>query len=163
MNGAMLLPEFDHENQNTRRMLEAIPDEHLDYRPHEKSWTMRELATHVATIGGWTGPTFEQDEIDLSQPWEQPRFESTAEIVAAFDATVVDARKALEAASAETFQEMWTLRSGDVVHFTMPKGAVFRFFVLNHIVHHRAQLAVHLRACNVNVPGMYGPSADENF
>ena len=163
MQGAMLLPEFDHENANTRRMLDAIPDEHLDYRPHEKSWTMRELATHVATVGGWTRPTFEQNEIDLSQPWEPQQFANSAEIVAAFDATIADAREALEAASAETFQEMWTLRSGDTVHFTMPKGLVFRFFVMNHIVHHRAQLAIYLRECDVAVPGMYGPSADEGF
>ena len=163
MHGAMLLPEFDHESQNTRKMLERIPDEHLDYRPHEKSWTLRELATHVATIGAWTRPTFEQDEIDLSQPWEQQKFANSAEIVAAFDATIADARTSLEAASAETFQEMWTLRSGDTVHFSMPKGQVFRFFVMNHIVHHRAQLGVYLRQCDVGVPGMYGPSADEGF
>ena len=104
-----------------------------------------------------------QDEIDLSQPWEQQKFANSAEIVAAFDATIADARKSLEAASAETFQEMWTLRSGETVHFAMPKGLVFRFFVMNHIVHHRGQIGVYLRECDVEVPGMYGPSADEGF
>ena len=163
MDGAMLLPEFDHESQNTRRMLDRIPDEHLDYRPHEKSWTLRELATHVANLGSWTRPTFEQDGIDLSEPWEQQTPASGGEIVAMFDATNADARQALESASEETFGEMWTLRSGDTVHFTMPKGSVFRFFVMNHIVHHRAQIAVYLRECDVEVPGMYGPSADEGF
>ena len=163
MQGATLLPEFDHESQNTRKMLERVPDEHLDYRPHEKSWTMRDLATHIATLGSWARPTFEQDGIDLSQPWEQQSFANAAEIVAAFDATIADARAALESASAETFGEMWTLRSGDTVHFSMPKGQVFRFFVMNHIVHHRAQLGVYLRECDVAVPGMYGPSADEDF
>ncbi len=163
MHGAMLLPEFDHESRNTRRMLESVPDEHLGYRPHEKSWTLRELATHVATLGGWTRPTFERDGIDLSQPWEQEQLESVAEIVSTFDAVAADARAALESASEETFQETWTLRSGDAVHFSMPKGMVFRFFVMNHIVHHRAQLALYLRECGAKVPGMYGPSADEGF
>ncbi len=163
MHAAALLHEFEQESKGTRRMLESIPDEHLDYRPHEKSWTMRELATHLANLGGWTQLTFEKDEVDLAQEWPKTRFETTAELVAAFDAIVAAALECLKSVTAESFQEMWTLRTGETVHFTRPKGVVFRFAVLNHIVHHRGQLSVYLRACGAKVPGVYGPTADEGW
>ncbi len=161
MNGAAMLPEFDHEIANTRKMLALAPNECLDYRPHEKSWTLRELAAHVATLPTWTGPTFQMDELDMAQPFERWIPENTDEILAAFDKAVSEARGILKSVSADTLFESWTLRSGERVHFTMPKGAVFRSFVLNHIIHHRAQLGVYLRMCDIAIPGMYGPSADE--
>lgn len=163
MNSAALLPEFDHEIENTRKMLALTPDECLDYRPHEKSWTLRELATHVANLPTWTAPTFRMDELDLAQPFEPWIPENTDEILAAFDKAASEARLVLESVSADTFLEPWTLKSGDQIHFTMPKGAVFRSFVLNHIIHHRAQLGVYLRMCDIAIPGMYGPSADETM
>ena len=163
MNGAMLIPEFDQEMTNARKMLESISDEHLDYRPHPKSWTMRQLASHLGNVLGWTDPTFHLDELDLAQPFEQSMPANKAEILAHFEQALGRARATLEGASSETFQEPWTLKSGDRTHFTMPKGVVFRFFVLNHVIHHRAQLAVYLRLCDLTVPGMYGPSADETI
>lgn len=163
MNGAALLPEFDHEIENTRKMLALVPDECLDYRPHVKSWTLRELASHVATLPTWTGPTFQMDELDLAQPFEPWIPESRNEILAAFDKAASEARLALESASGDTFLEPWTLKAGDRIHFTMPKGVVFRSFVLNHLIHHRAQLGVYLRMCDIAIPGMYGPSADETM
>ena len=163
MNGAALLPEFDHEIENTRKMLALVPDECLDYRPHEKSWTLRELASHVANLPTWTAPTFRMDELDLAQPFEPWIPESRDEILAAFDKAASEARLALESASTDTFLEPWTLKAGDRIHFTMPKGVVFRSFVLNHLIHHRAQLGVYLRMCDIAIPGMYGPSADETM
>ena len=163
MNGAALLPEFDHEIENTRKMLALVPDECLDYRPHEKSWTLRELASHVANLPTWTAPTFQMDELDLAQPFEPWIPESRDEILAAFDKATSEARLALESASTDTFLEPWTLKAGDQIHFTMPKGVVFRSFVLNHLIHHRAQLSVYLRMCDIAIPGMYGPSADETM
>ncbi len=163
MNGAAMLPEFDHEIANTRKMLALAPNECLDYRPHAKSWTLRELASHVANLPTWTGPTFQMDELDMAQPFERWIPENTDEILAAFDKAASEARSILESVSADTLFETWTLKSGDRVHFTMPKGAVFRSFVLNHIIHHRAQLGVYLRMCDIAIPGMYGPSADETM
>lgn len=161
MNGEALLPEFDREIENTRKMLALTPDECLDYRPHEKSWTLRQLAAHIANIPTWTGLTFRTDTLDMAQPFEPFVPENTEEILAAFDKAAPEARLALENASAETFLEPWTLTAGERVHFTLPKGDVFRRFVLNHLIHHRAQLGLYLRMCDVAIPGMYGPSADD--
>lgn len=163
MNGAALLPEFDREIENTRKMLALTPDECLDYRPHEKSWTLRELAGHVANLPTWTAPTFQADELDMMQAPRPFIPESAGEILPAFDKAAAEARLALENASTDTFLEPWTLKMGDRVHFTMPKGVVFRNFVLNHLVHHRAQLGLYLRMCDVAIPGVYGPSADETM
>ena len=161
MNGAMLLTEYDAEMANTRRMLEAIPDGKLDFKPHPKSLSMRELATHVANLPSLIPLTLEVDELDVAGGLEQPDLRTGADIVAHLDATVRDGRPLLESANAAKMGEDWTLRAGEQVHFTMPKGVVLRSFVFNHVIHHRAQLAIYLRLCDVPVPGMYGPSADE--
>ena len=161
MNGNALLPEFDREIENTRTLLALAPNECLDYRPHEKSWTLRQLATHIANLPTWTGMTFEVDTVDMAQAFNPFVPENTDEILAAFDKAAAEARLVLENASADTFLETWTLTTGDRVHFTMPKGVVFRYFVLNHLVHHRAQFGLYLRMCDVAIPGMYGPSADD--
>jgi uncharacterized damage-inducible protein DinB len=161
MNGAMLLPEFDHEMASTRRALERVPDESLDFRPHEKSFNLLELASHVANVPTWTRVTLTTTELDLDQPFERELPTSNAALLAEFDANVADARSVLESVSAEDLQVGWTLRSGDQVWFTQPRGAVYRSFVMNHLIHHRGQLTVYLRLLDVPVPGMYGPSADE--
>ena len=142
-------------------MLQAIPEDTLEFKPHEKSFTMRELAIHVANIPSWIAPTLEVDELDLSGGFELPDLRSTAEIIAHLESTVGEGRGVLEASTADRMSESWTLRTGDEVHFSMPKGVVLRSFVFNHLVHHRAQLGVYLRLCDRPVPGMYGPSADE--
>lgn len=161
MNGAMLLPEFDQEMANTRRMLEAVPDAKLAYKPHEKSYTLRDLAAHIANIPMWTTITLTTDGLDLSQPFDRDVPNSTAEILRQFDGNVSGARATLEKTGAEEMMADWTLRSGDQVHFTMPRAATFRAFVMSHLIHHRAQLGVYLRLLDVPVPGMYGPSADD--
>lgn len=161
MKGSALLPEFDMEVANTRRMLEAIPDGELEYRPADKSSTLGELATHVANLMSWVGLTLGVDELDMAQPFERPQPKDREEILALLDRTAAEARVALESATEEQMASPWTLRTGDQVHFTMPKGVVLRSFVFNHLVHHRGQLVVYLRLLGQKVPGMYGPSADE--
>ena len=161
MSGAMFIPEFDHETANTRKMLEGLPEEHFDFKPHEKSMSLRELATHLTNLYAWTLPTFDMDVLDLAEGWELPTPQSSEELLALFDKRSAEAREKLQGVTAETLGEDWTLKTGDEVHLTMPKGAVFRFFVLNHIVHHRAHVGLYLRMLDVPVPGMYGPSADE--
>jgi uncharacterized damage-inducible protein DinB len=161
MNGAKLLPEFDQEMANTRKALERVPDDRLDFKPHEKSYSLRDLAAHVANIPTWTGVTLTTTELDLDQPWEQKPPADRAEILAAFDAAVAEARPVLEKTSEVDMDVNWTLRSGDQVWFTLPRADVYRSFVMSHLIHHRAQLTVYLRLLDVPVPGMYGPSADE--
>lgn len=161
MNGTELLPEFDQEMANTRKMLERVPDEHLAFKPHEKSYSLLELASHVATLPTWVGVTLNRTEVDLDQPWERPDLTARRELLEAFDKAVKDARPVLESVSADDLAVTWTLRSSDQVWFAMPRSAVYRSFALNHLIHHRAQLGVYLRLLDVPVPGMYGPSADE--
>jgi len=161
----MILPEFDLEMANTRKSLERVPEDKFEWKPHEKSTSLGGLATHLATIPSWTKNTFEQDELDLAPTGAPPvRLEpakSRAALLAAFDKNVADARTALEKASDEDWQGKWSLLHGGKAIFTMPRTAVIRGFVMNHLIHHRAQLGVYLRLLDVPVPSIYGPSADE--
>lgn len=160
-----LLPEFDHEMANTRKTLERVPDDRLDWKPHEKSYALRELATHLATIPSWAQPTIEQDALDLSPPGAPPfravPVRSRQEALETFDKNVMAARAAIAGASDELLLKPWTLLSGGQTIFTMARIAVLRGFVMNHIIHHRAQLGIYLRLNDVPVPSIYGPSADE--
>lgn len=162
MTGAMMLPEFDQEFAETRKTLERVPEGHFDWKPHEKSFSLRDLAVHLANIAEWLPTTLETDELDFTAASFEP-FEpgSTAEILDRFDGAVASARKALAGATPEQLSETWTLKSEGEEIFTMPKAVVLRSFVFNHNIHHRAQLGVYLRLLDVPVPGPYGPSADE--
>jgi len=161
MEGSMFLPEFDHEFSETRRALTRVPEEHFDWRPHEKSFTLHELAAHLAEIPSWMGVTLHMDVFDLDQPYERVVPKTRDEILAHFDRTLADAREALAGASGETLMQTWTMKKGGEVAMAMPKAAVLRSFIFNHNVHHRAQLGLYLRLLDVPVPGHYGPSADE--
>ncbi len=157
-----LLPEFDHEFATLRKTLERVPDGHWDYTPHAKSMNLGRLAGHLAELGSWVNATVEQDELDFAKQAYQPFVPtSTADLVAKLDAVVAAARPALAATSDADMMKPWSLRQGPQVFFTMPKVAVLRTFVMNHMIHHRAQLGVYLRLNDVPVPSTYGPSADE--
>ena len=158
---ATILPEFDQEMSNTRRTLERIPTDKFAWQPHAKSFTMGKLATHLATLPTWTGVTLSTSELDLALPMDQPKPATTEEVLAVFDKSVADARAALAGASDADWFQSWTLKSGDHVIFTLPKIAVLRGFVVNHIIHHRGQMTVYLRLNDIAVPSIYGPSADE--
>lgn len=160
-----ILPEFDHEMANTRKTLERVPDDKLDWKPHEKSMPLGELATHLSTIPSWIAMVFDRDELDVAPPGkpdyrEEPR-KSREEVLAAFDKSVASARAALEAATDENWQGKWSLLNRAKPIFTLPRTAVMRGFILSHSIHHRAQLGVYLRLLDVPVPAIYGPSADE--
>lgn len=160
-----ILPEFDHEMANTRKTLERVPDDKFSWKPHDKSMTLGGLSTHLANIPSWTKETFARNELDVAPQGEPPyRLEekkSAAELLAAFDENVASARAALEAATDEDWQGKWSLLMGGKTIFTLPRTAVMRGFVMNHLIHHRAQLGVYLRLLDVPVPSIYGPSADE--
>lgn len=160
----MLLPEFDREMASTRKTLERVPADKLDWQPHAKSTTMRELATHLSNIPTWASYGVTRDSLDIApqgNPLRAAPIASAQEAVALFDKNVATARAAVAGASDELLAQPWTLlRDGQTI-FTMPKMAVLRNFVLNHMIHHRAQLGVYLRLNDVPVPSIYGPSADE--
>jgi uncharacterized damage-inducible protein DinB len=157
-----LINEMKHEIETTRKCLERIPAETFSYKPHEKSMEMGRLASHVAEMFGWTISTIQQPELDFAKMDYKP-FEpkSTAELVEFFEKQSSEALQTLENVPDETFMETWSLRNGEEVYFTLPKVAVMRSFVMNHIIHHRGQLSVYMRLNDIPVPGIYGPSADE--
>ena len=160
-----ILPEFEHEMTNTRKTLERVPDDKFDWKPHEKSMTLGGLATHLGNIPSWTAQTFDRDELDIAPPGQPPyrleQAKSRADLLEAFDKNVASARVALESATDENWQGSWSLLAGGNKIFTLPRTAVMRGFVMNHLIHHRAQLGVYLRLLDVPVPSIYGPSADE--
>jgi len=161
-----LLPEFDHEMANTRKSLERIPDEKLDWKPHEKSMTMGGLATHLANLLTWTNISMNEDVFDMAPPGvEPPKREpvsSVPEALDLFDNNTKAARSAIESASDDQLLKPWTLLHGGQTVFSLPRIAVLRSFVMNHTIHHRAQLGVYLRLNDIPVPAIYGPSADES-
>ena len=160
-----LLPEFDMEYANARKMIERVPDGKLAWKPHAKSFSMGELATHLAEIPQWMAITLEQESFDVDPPggkkYERPKLGSCKEILETFDKSVAAARATLEKATDEKLMQSWSLLKAGETIMTMPKIAVVRSFLMNHAIHHRAQLGVYLRLNDVPVPGMYGPSADE--
>lgn len=162
-----LLGEWDHEIANTAKMLKAVPEAHAAWKPHPKSMSLGQLAAHIAEIPVWGSMTMNLSELDLNPPggekYAPTQFTSTAEAVALLESGAKAAREAIAAGSDEEYMKPWTLMSGGQAFFTMPKIAVMRSFVFNHLIHHRAQLSVYLRMHNVPVPGMYGPSADESM
>ena len=160
-----ILPEFDQEMANTRKVLERVPVAKSSWKPHPKSSEFGALAAHVANMADWAGLTMQSDSFDYAPPgappYETPKFASSEELLAAFDKSVAKAREALAAADDARFLAPWTLMAGGKAMMTMPRVAVIRTFVMNHTIHHRAQLGVYLRLNDIPVPGLYGPSADE--
>ena len=156
------LNELDNEAKVTRTVLERVPADKFDWKPHEKSMTFGRLASHVAEMFGWTRSTLTTDVLDFST-MEYTPFEpkSNEELLAFFDDHIAKAKAALAETSDETFLTNWTMRNGETEYFTMPKVAVVRSFVMNHIIHHRGQLSLYLRLNDIPVPSIYGPSADE--
>ena len=160
----MLLPEFDHEMASTRRMLEIVPADAAEWRPHPKSTKLGDLAAHIARIPMWGGYTLQHPELDLGLPENaklaQASFTSTPELVERFDRNVSETRAALARTSDPDMGKTFTLKSAGNVIFSMPRVAVLRGFVLSHLIHHRGQLSVYLRLRDVPLPSIYGPTAD---
>jgi uncharacterized damage-inducible protein DinB len=160
-----ILPEFDQEMANTRKVLERIPDDRLDWQAHPKSHTIGWNANHVADIPNWVVITLATPSLDIApvghEPYASPKLSSRQAILDHFDRNVAAARKAITEVKDEDVGRMWTLEQGGKPIFSMPRAAVLRGMVLNHLIHHRAHLCVYLRLNDIPVPGMYGPSGDE--
>jgi uncharacterized damage-inducible protein DinB len=158
---ASLLPEFDHEMGTTRACIERVPEDKFSFKPHDKSMTAGNLASHIADMPNWAIVGISQDSLDMASGYKPFQAKSRAELLEAFDKSVSGARAAIAGASDETLMKNWSLKNGEKTLMTLPKVAVVRTFVMNHIIHHRGQLSVYLREMNVPVPSIYGPSADE--
>jgi len=158
------LAAFDHITAGTRSVLAAVPDDQMGWRPHDKSWTLGELASHLANLPNWTIPTLVQSELELSPdaggPPPRDAFATRDEMLEAFENSAAAARIAIENTSDEALAGPWTLLLDGDPRFTMPKAAVLRTFVFDHMIHHRAQLGVYLRLLDVPVPQTFGPTAD---
>jgi uncharacterized damage-inducible protein DinB len=157
----LILPEFDEEMANTRKLLERVPEGKNDFAPHEKSMPLGKLASHVATMPDWAKHTFEVDELEVQGA--PPLFipQTNQELLDKFDSGVKEARALIADASDEKFGQTWTLKFGGNPIMSKSRYMVLRGVVLNHLYHHRAQLGVYIRLQEAEIPGMYGPSADE--
>jgi len=160
-----LIAELQMEATGTRKMIERVPEKSFDWKPHDKSMTLGRLAYHICENPQWVSVTVDKDEIDFAANDYVPKeAKTTAELLKVFDDSLAEAVECLKNASDEKLMGNWTMRNGETVYFTMPKTAVLRSFVLNHIIHHRGQLSVYLRMLDVPLPQIYGPTADEtNF
>lgn len=159
---AGLIGELEQERVTTRKILERIPPERFDYKPHEKSMTMIRLATHVAEMIEWITEVCSKDELDFAamdyKPFEP---QTTAALVEFHDKLALQALAALKITADDAMRDSWSLKNGETTYFTMPRIAALRTMCLNHILHHRGQLSVYLRMNDIPVPSIYGPSADE--
>jgi uncharacterized damage-inducible protein DinB len=155
------MEEFRHEMATTRRLLERVPTEEGRWKPHPKSFALGHLAQLVAWMPGWINRTLRESELDLAGGANYT-FEPTETLLAIFDKSVEEAAAALTEVVDDELDEPWSLKQGDHVLFTMPKGDVTRQN-LNHLIHHRGQLTVYLRLLEVPIPSIYGPTADEKW
>jgi len=161
----LILPEFDQEMANTRKVLERVPDDRLGWKSTPKSNSIGWVMSHLVEIPGWVEGTLTSDTWDIApvggEAYKTPIFGSRQEALEAFDRNVATARKQIAVTSDAEFHKSWSLLMGGQPVITLPKSGVIRTWVLNHTIHHRAYLLSYLRQLEIPVPGMYGPSGDE--
>ncbi len=157
---AIPLDEFDYEMDATHRLLERVPTEQGEWKPHEKSFPLGHLAQLVSWMPGWITSALRDDVYDFEAAGEEYGFHPTEQLVADLGRAAAEARTALEDVTGSALAEDWSLKSGDFVVFTAQRGAAARNH-LNHLIHHRGQLTVYLRLLDVPLPKIYGPTADE--
>ncbi|MBT2619588.1 MULTISPECIES: DinB family protein [Chryseobacterium] len=160
-----LLGEFLHEAENSRRILKAIPDSALDWKPSEKNWTTAQLASHIAEIYNWYGYTFNQDVFDMGvYQYDKGDISKAENIVAKFEDNVAKAQQVLENWDEKTYLNEWKMEMHGKIFFPpTPKVQVIRGFLFNHLYHHRGELVVYLRSTGNKIPGIYGPTADDRI
>jgi uncharacterized damage-inducible protein DinB len=160
-----MLPEFDHEMATTRKMLDCVPEGKNDFKPHPKSMTLGRLAGHIAELPGWGATTLTSTELDFAPvgapPFQPGFFTTRSGTLKTFDESVAFARAELQKVSDADLMVIWTLKAAGKPLMSMPRIGVIRSMVMNHIIHHRAQLGVYLRLLDIAIPGSYGPSADD--
>lgn len=161
------LPEFDQEMATTRRVLERLQAGSWNFKPHEKSNTIGWNASHIADSVSWVEAMLIGPDFDIhppgGQPHDVPALTSPAAALELFDLNARSARLAIERVRDETLSENWSLLYQGSPIFTMPRAAAMRTWFFSHMIHHRAILTVYMRLNNIPVPGIYGPSADEQM
>ena len=159
----ILFSELKHEASNTKKVLERVPVEHWDWKPHEKSYSIGPLAAHLAQLTSWLDLIINADELDLAKRNStQLKVTNSTELMQSFEDHIEKAKAVFQNnITDEDLMKSWSLKNGDKVFFTLPKLTALRSMVFNHIVHHRAQLGVYLRLLDIPVPVTYGPTADE--
>ncbi len=163
MSDTAFLMAFDRVVEGCRAVLASVPDDRIDWRPHEKSWTLGKLGSHIANLPQWTLPTLAESTFNIDPEGDPPpmaEYASSARLVEALNTNAAAARGAIERASEEDFQAPWSLLVRGETRFSLPKRAVLRGFILDHMIHHRAQMGVYLRLLDVPVPPTMGPTAD---
>jgi len=161
---SILLPIFDHEMRGTRTVLERIPVDRADYKPHEKSMAMGRLAVHVARLPRFAIAIFNTPSMDLgATKWPDLILESREKLLAEFDAGVAEVRGIIPTLTEQQLEQPWKLAWGEKTIAEMPRAVLYHTLFLNHLIHHRSQLAVYLRLNDLPVPGLYGPSADDTM
>ena len=158
-----LYSDLEQELAATRRVLERFPDGKGDWRPHEKSRTIGELATHVAELSGLGAMVLQASFMDVTQRQQLSPANSAAELLSIFDDRAARLRDAVASVDFEALEQPWSFRRGERVLVSAPRRAMMRTLYFNHIIHHRAQLGVYYRLLGVPVPITYGPTADEAF
>ena len=155
------LSDFDVEADKTRKILTLVPDPKSDWKPHGKSMKFGYLAWHTAELANWALETARSDGHDIPADFKPEIPDTMAEVLERFDRNVAAATAAIAKVSDDSWTKPWTLSFAGKPVFTLPRHAVLRGTCLNHMIHHRAQLGVYLRLNNIAIPGMYGPSADD--
>ncbi|MCW3114636.1 MAG: hypothetical protein JWR18_3032 [Segetibacter sp.] len=156
------ISELKHEAGSTKRILERVPEGKFDWKPHEKSMTLGRLAAHVAELPGFLNSILTMDDFDFAKGHYKPSFPKTPEeLMNVFQEKLDEVVQTLENTSDEKMHLNFTLRSGEHVIASIPRMVAVRSMALNHLIHHRGQIAVYLRLLDIPVPGLYGPSADE--
>ncbi|MEJ2905306.1 DinB family protein [Pedobacter panaciterrae] len=157
----MYLKELEQEALTTRKMLQRVPTDKFEWQPHEKSMTIKRLATHIAELPTWITMAIKTDELDFADnPYQPADVNTTEELLAYFESSLADGRSELKEENESLLDKDWTLRNGQQIYSVEPKADVIRMSI-NQIIHHRAQLGVFLRLLNIPIPGSFGPSADE--
>jgi len=161
-----LLPELENEMASTRKMLERVPDGKWGWKPHAKSFSMGDLAGHIANLASWSEMVITSDSFDVAPGGQRPAKrqgpQNNQQLLAEFDANVAKAAASLKGTDDAQLAKPWSLLWGGQPIFTMPKSEVLRSSVMSHSIHHRGQLSIYLRLNDIPMPGMYGPSADES-
>lgn len=156
----VLLKEMEHEAEGSKKILERIPEDKYDWKPHEKSMSLKQLAVHIAQIAGMPAMVINTDSVDLADG-EPPKVDSTAELMALLEQGVKDSKNAVEQVDEADLGKLWAMKNNGAVIMEMPKIEFIRIMGVNHLYHHRGQISVYLRELDIPVPGLYGPSADE--
>jgi uncharacterized damage-inducible protein DinB len=156
-----LIAEMKHESSMTKKILEKVPMDKKDWKPHEKSMTLGRLASHVAEITHWVSDILNRSEFDFMKDYKSNNADTNDDLMKIYQEKLDKALEDLSKVNEEDLKKHWVAKSGGQVYYDLPKGVALRGWAYNHLYHHRGQLSVYLRLLDIPVPGMYGPSADE--